>query len=367
VGAGEVREDSMSSLAGPLGPLDRSPDTHERPAELALSDLLEAVRRLDSTTAALTLSADRIVEETRTISARLESGVESVKAVAALQLLEHLKKGTLDLGHVFGPDCGRGTTKHYVICNSVPKSGTYLLLEVLPLFGVYEDTHYHAYTNGISRVLSGGKIENLRAVPAFMWAAALRSGMMCAAHVDYSPYFEDYLLSRKDHKMLFMVRDPRDIVISWVDFVYYSSSYIRMRALHQLERDDGNRCYPDDAKKITSMIQSMTRPGIASSFSGWMNSPACLTVRFEDLYGELTDDAHHSPAASALEAICDYLELPRRDKAEFRAALGRGLTSSGRADKIGVHKRRMNADHFKMMRSHEFQRLVVEMGYPPTE
>jgi hypothetical protein len=69
---------------------------------------------------------------------------------------------------------------------------------------------------------------------------------------------------------------------------------------------------------------------------------------------------------SVLDRICDYLEVPHRDKSSCAAAIGRGLTASGRIEKIGVHKRRMNETHFEKLRQPEFQQLVTEFGYPLT-
>jgi hypothetical protein len=72
-------------------------------------------------------------------------------------------------------------------------------------------------------------MDTARAIPARLWASALEKGYLCASHVEYERYLEHHFLSRKEHKMLFIIRDPRDLVISWVDFVYNSSSYIKMR------------------------------------------------------------------------------------------------------------------------------------------
>jgi hypothetical protein len=311
---------------------------------------------------------DRLTESTRgdelnAISTRLDGCLDALKEMATLQLLDHVKKGTFDLTYVLEPNCPTGKHSHYVICNSVPKSGTYLLMEVIRDLRVFEDCHHHVYSNGIAKLRPDGSLENLRAVPALMWAAALRPGMMCASHLEYSPYLENYLLSRKDHKMLFIIRDPRDIVISWVDFVYNSKSFLRMRPIHESLRDGGRRCYPTDAERITSAIENVAGQKVVSRFASWVHSPACLTIRFEDIYGELTECSNNQ---LTIDRICDYLEVPRKCKSSFAEAIGRGLTSSERPDKIGIYKRRMNEHHFEKLRDPEFQRLVIEMGYAPT-
>jgi hypothetical protein len=108
----------------------------------------------------------------------------------------------------------------------------------------------------------------------------------------------------------------------------------------------------------------LPRSGI-KNFMSWLDSPACLTVRFEELYSELAADDAARSSFPVLHRICDYLGLPRRTAAELDV-LGRGLTSSGRGRKVGIYKERMLPQHFDLLRSEAFQELVVEFGYEPT-
>ncbi len=252
---------------------------------------------------------------------------------------------------------------HYVICNSVPKAGTYLLVELVKAFGAHVDVGYHTYASSIAKVHEDGRMDTARAVPARLWAAAIERGYLCASHVEYDPHLEHYFLSRKEHKMLFIIRDPRDLVISWVDFVYNSSSYITMRKWNEVLRKRGKSSHPTDAAQITSTIESLPISGIMN-FLAWINSPACLTVKFEDLYLELIDPTKTDHPI--LERICDYLEIPRRRPNELRGILGAGLTASGREQKVEIYKRRMSEEHFRMLREEQFQRIVVEFGYEAT-
>ena len=252
---------------------------------------------------------------------------------------------------------------YYVICNSVPKAGTYLLVELVKALGRHVDVGYHTYTSSIARVHKDGRMDTARAVPARLWASALEKGYLCASHVEYEPYLEHYFLSRKEHKMLFIVRDPRDLVISWVDFVYNSSSYVKMRKWNEVLRQRGKRSHPTDAAQITSTIKSLPTSGIMN-FLSWIDSPACLTVRFEDLYLKLTDPTRIDHPI--LGDICDYLEIPRRQPRELREVLGAGLTASGREQKIEIYRRRMSEEHFRMLREEQFQKMVVEFGYEAT-
>jgi hypothetical protein len=250
----------------------------------------------------------------------------------------------------------------YVICNSVPKAGTYLLVELVKALGGHVDIGYHCYTSSICKVHRDGSLDNERKIPAALWSSSLNPGYLCAAHVEYDALYERQLLSCKHHKMLFIIRDPRDLVVSWVDFVYNSSSYAKMRKWNEEVRERGKLSYPDDASQITSAIRSLPSSGIEKYLS-WIDSPACLTVRFEDLYGELTNETKDFPV---LDGICDYLEISRRSPKDLISVIGSGLTESGRRKKVGIYKDRMSQKHSAMLLHEDFQRLVVEFGYTPT-
>ncbi|WP_434917385.1 sulfotransferase domain-containing protein [Bradyrhizobium sp. HKCCYLS3077] len=275
-----------------------------------------------------------------------------------------LARGTVPNQHVFLDSPQPGPSPYYVICNSVPKAGTYLLVELVKALGGHVDVGYHTYTSSISKLNPDGSLDQGRALPAPLWTSALRPGYFCASHTEYCPYLEQYLLGRPEHKMLFIVRDPRDIVVSWVDFVYHSAAYPKMRKLNAYRRMAGAAAYPDDASRITSTLLSWPGSGIRN-FISWLDSPACLTVRFEELYAELAGGEMATSPSPVLHRICDYLGLPRKRAAELDV-LGRGLTSSGRDRKVGIYTERMMPQHLDLLRSEDFQELVVEFGYEPT-
>ena len=282
-----------------------------------------------------------------------------------LELFREIALGTLQNQHVFVDVPPPGKSPSYVICNSIPKAGTYLLVELVKSLGGHVDVGYHTYSSSISRVHPDGSLDYERRVPAPLWASALKAGYLCASHTEYCPHLEQYLLGQKEHKMLFIVRDPRDIVISWVDFVYHSAAYPKMRSWNGFLREAGTVAHPDDASQISSCITALPQSGF-QNFLSWLDSPACLTVRFEALYSELIEDDPSVVEFPVLHGICDYLDLPRKSPSELAGALGHGLTSSGRMEKVDVYRHRMTPAHFALLRNEAFQKLVVECGYEPT-
>ncbi len=279
-----------------------------------------------------------------------------------LMLLQSIRAGTFETTAMFADLPAAGTAPHAVICNSVPKSGTYLLVEMLKATGLWADIGHHVYSRGLKRVRSDGALEAERQIPALLSAHALPNGFGCPAHIGYSPYVEDYLLSSPRHKMLFILRDPRDLVISWVDFVYGSQAYQRMSPLNAYLRDAGSDSFPTDEGRIRSTIENLPKTRIGE-FIPWIDSPACHTIRFEALYAELTRPEPGSSASPVLDGICDFLEIPRRYAASFVAALGRGLTSSGRGQKVGVFRERMTEANLALLLQPEFRKLMLSFGY----
>lgn len=282
-----------------------------------------------------------------------------------LLLLQSIRGGTFTASKIFADLPPAGVSPYAVICNSVPKSGTYLLTEMLKATGLWAGLGHHAYTRGLSRVRSDGVLETERKIPALQWLNALPNGYSCPAHVEYSPYIEDYLLSSPRHKMLFIIRDPRDLVISWVDFVYNSEAYRQMGPLNAYLREAGSTSFPTDEGRIGITIENLPKSGIGN-FVPWIDSPACCTIRFEELYAALIGEGADASAGTVLERICGFLEIPRQHGASFAAALGRGLTASARAEKIDVYRRRMTAANLALLQHAEFQKLVLSFGYAAT-
>src|ERR1700760_4199661 len=101
-----------------------------------------------------------------------------------LELFRELRLGTVMNQSVFVDLPRAGSSPCYVICNSVPKSGTYLLAELVRALGGHADVGYHTYSSSISRVHGDGSFDYERAVPAPLWASALQPGYFCPSHTE---------------------------------------------------------------------------------------------------------------------------------------------------------------------------------------
>lgn len=276
---------------------------------------------------------------------------------------EMLKNNLLNLDNVFGASVKQGPSPFYLICNSVPKAGTYLLVELAKFLQQHEDCGFHLYSNGIGRRSSDGRFDQIRKIPPLISTSALKPGMTCAAHLEYSWLLEQHFMSRMDHKMLFIIRDPRDLIISWVDFTYSSPSFARMRAWNAYAQQKATESYTTDADRIAASIEGLLGLGLERYFP-WINSPACHPLKFEDIFSELQSASSHP--TPCLDSLFEYLEIAKDKQTQVASVLGRGLTASDRTEKIGIYKHRMNSDHIARIKQSDFQRLVIEFGYQPT-
>jgi hypothetical protein len=154
---------------------------------------------------------------------------------------------------------------------SIPKSGTHLLERALCLHPML----YRRLERTLSRKTIEGRFGGLDAL-----AGRLRPGQVAIAHLRYREGDPD-ILARHGIKTLFMVRNPRDLLVSLVHY-NLDREDIRVHDLYANLPDQKARIRlaieGDPANRIPSIGE---RLGV---YRGWLDS-AALVVRFEDLIG----------------------------------------------------------------------------------
>jgi hypothetical protein len=165
----------------------------------------------------------------------------------------------------------RNPDAHPVLLVSVPKSGTHLLERALCLHpSLYRRLAPTLLRRSIDRRWGG--LDGL--------ATRLRGGQVAVAHLRFR---EDYpeVLARHGVRTLFMVRDPRDVLVSLVHFAPGRKDFAPGRVYAQ---------QPELKDRIRTAIVGKPEekiPSIADrldQYRGWLDSGA-LVVRFEDLVG----------------------------------------------------------------------------------
>jgi len=163
-----------------------------------------------------------------------------------------------------------------ILVNSVPKSGTHLLLQLgRALPGIkYYGSVCGQRPSVTMRTRSTREILGLlnKAVP----------GEVIAGHV----YFDETVASWLEERSfvhLFIYRDPRDVVLSEA---HYLTTMNRLHRLHRYMKK-----LPDMEARVAALIEGI--PGIYEDigtrlryYAGWLDRPEhVLSVRYEDLAG----------------------------------------------------------------------------------
>ncbi len=179
-----------------------------------------------------------------------------------------------------------------VLCVSIPKAGTHLLERALCL-------HPRLYRKLLPTV-SEENVDRWNGVAALL--AKIRPGQVVASHLRFRPGYPEIIASR-DVRPIFLIRDPRDIVVSQVH-------YVSKRADHRLHAVFG--ALPDMRARMHLAIAGDTERGVVSIadrlhyFAGWLDT--ALVVRFEDLVGPHGGGARDRQAA-AIRSIYDFLGI----------------------------------------------------------
>jgi len=172
-----------------------------------------------------------------------------------------------------------------VLCNSFPKSGTHLLLQILEaLPGIKNYGTFIASTPAIT-LKERSKQKHLRLIDGII------PGEVVQSHLYYSEEYQQKL-DDKNCIHYFIYRDPRDVVVS--DAYYLTYSY----KIHRMHRYFAKELHNDE-QRITAAIvgvpdsgRNYHYPDILTRFNkyiDWLKSPQVMSIRYEDLVGSSRD------------------------------------------------------------------------------
>jgi Sulfotransferase domain len=194
---------------------------------------------------------------------------------------------------------------HRVIVVSIPKSGTYLVAELLKAMG-YRWTGMHlaetAYTDYRGSALEEARQDPgrfARSEPLNLSLARIRSGEFAVGHL---PFKDDVVQMTAPFKRLYLTRSLRLALISYMRFLHATG---RLGAKHLPWYS-----IPDLRQRCSVFLQT-TAPYLLARFyqgmAGWPKLTDALAVRFEDLTG----DAER--ATRTIESIAAFLGVPIGD------------------------------------------------------
>jgi hypothetical protein len=197
-----------------------------------------------------------------------------------------------------------------VFCVSIPKAGTHLLERAICL-------HPRLYRQ-LRPTVGDGNVVRWKNLDQIL--STLAPGQVLVSHLSYKPEFPGSL-DAHGVRGIFLIRDPRDTVVSQTHFVTREAEHRQHTAFAELGsvRDRLLLSIRGDAdKRVLGIAERLDR------YAGWLTS-GCLVVRFEDLVGP-GGGGDAGAQHDAVTGIYRYLGL-EDDDALVRSVCGRLFSS----------------------------------------
>jgi hypothetical protein len=135
-------------------------------------------------------------------------------------------------------------------------------------------------------------------------------GMFAIAHASFHPGFKK-ILEELRFKQIILLRDPRDVAVSRAFYV----KHLRSHPLHKYYVDalksDEERILADimGSGQDTAECPRLSIHAVFDGFMLWLDDPAALIVRFEDLVGPLGGGDSATQLAE-IKRIGDFVDRP---------------------------------------------------------
>ncbi len=209
-----------------------------------------------------------------------------------------------------------------VLINSIPKAGTHLMssmLNEIPQLSISLDlTDLDKLMNDDARLR------------LFKSKTKESTQGIWLGHIPYTKSI-DQLLLELNIPVIFIYRDPRDIVVSLLHYAIKNENHIyheilreqdASSALQTLIRGYGNGTHHYELSHTS--IPSLSN--YVNAYSAWIDSKNCIAISYEDLMGINQDEN--------LDRLCNYLNLNRSVKKLLKRGIGNKASSTLREGKI---------------------------------
>lgn len=219
-----------------------------------------------------------------------------------------------------------------VIANSFPKSGTHLLTRLLELLH-YKEAHTHLsrslimygprnlirnakISRRIERQYSKGLNIDLEAADRMVkeqWfvdhiSKHLKTKFFVQAHLPFSPELNS-AIKKWGMKMLYIHRDPKDVLVSLKNYILRFSNHPNHRLLKSLESEEERfRLLMNGFNEGSNM--TLMAPFCEKYFRSiaWKECADVCSVSFENIIGE-KGGGHNRSQQKELRKICKFLDI----------------------------------------------------------
>lgn len=265
-----------------------------------------------------------------------------------------------------------------VMANSIPKSGTHLLFRLLTSMGLAKSSFFIAPYAGGGRfsvvkwllrapkfqkdhlTVGRGNFADISRVWVESRLKLVRNGTFFGGHCVYTPELNDSL-NRNHVRMVSIIRDPRDVAVSYMYYVKQSSNHFIHREYMDLLDDRQRLFFSIEGGEIGEFVL----PSLGEScreFLKWQSKGGALFIRFEDLVGE-KGGGSADVQRRTIERVSDFLDLNMSDY-EISAVQENlfGFGGTFRKGQIGVWRSEFSEEH-KTAAKEEVGELLTELGY----
>jgi hypothetical protein len=184
-----------------------------------------------------------------------------------------------------------------IFINSIPKAGTHLLTSVIPNLPSVMPSYMHVRMPDVGAFIyeQTGRSFACDITKVDKKLRYLRNGQFFSGHFYYDSEFENYL-NQNQYKMIFLVRDPRAIVVSKIKYIMD----LPRHPMHDFFKHE----LRNDQDRVIACIQGIKNVGqkrsanltqlsndfiglkeILSLQKGWMFSDDVMTLKYENLRG----------------------------------------------------------------------------------
>lgn len=256
-----------------------------------------------------------------------------------------------------------------VLCNGIPKCGTYLLKSIVANTGLWKSLPIHATHTGWRYLHTNGKTEP-HTCDIHGSVSNILNGQVIATHMEHSKSLESLIdnpTPERNIRHIMIHRDPRDAMVSYMNWATYSKKFVTSKESEDEQRMVRTRYANDDAR----LSWVIGRKGIHDArpwyeYKDWLEHKNTLCVKFEDLYPELLDLEHSDDIGNTLQSIFDYLEVEPstiEPKEFFWKVYNNSRTSTELKDKVGQYKTMFSKHHHNLMDNAKYREVAKIYGY----
>lgn len=264
------------------------------------------------------------------------------------------------------------------MANSIPKSGTHMLMRLFTLLGVSKSTLFvppPVADNGFPTAerllrkampsegtitIGAGSFAEVNRTWLEWRLRLVRRGAFFGGHCVYMPEL-DRLLRKNQVQMVGIIRDPRDVAVSYMNYVQQAEDHFFHRGYTVMSSDHERLLFSICGGKLDD--QALRPLGETyREFLKWRSEYDALVIRFEDLVG-VRGGGSAELQQRTIERVCDYLDLstPSETVSLVQEKLF-GVGATFREGRIGGWKNEFSEEH-KIAIERQFGSLLSELGY----